>query len=157
MTPVAIVPVPWDDPDAERLREAQRIEIDGRYGGDTEPGPKPSADDIAVFVVARRDGESLGCGGLRALEHGEGEIKRMYVTPAARGTGVATAILAALEAEARSRGWTRLLLETGVEQPDAMRFYEREGYAPIPNYGHYIDSPISRCYGKVLTPASTRE
>lgn len=150
MTSLEIVPVAWDDPDAVRLREAQRVEIDGRYGGDTEPGPKPSADDIAVFVVARRDGEALGCGGLRALEHGEGEIKRMYVTPSARGTGVATAILATLEAEARSRGWTRLLLETGVEQPDAMRFYVRERYAPIPNYGHYAESAISRCYAKEL-------
>lgn len=151
---VDVVPVPWDDPDAVRLREAQRIEIDGRYGGDTEPGPKPSAGDIALFVVARRGGEAIGCGGLRQLDAHEGEVKRMYVAPAARGTGVSTAILTALEGEARRRGWRRLLLETGIAQADAMRFYEREGYAPIPNYGHYAQSEISRCYAKVLTPGA---
>ena len=145
-----IAPVRWDDPAASALREAQRIEIDGRYGSDTEPGPKPTADDIAVFLVARRDGEPVGCGGLRAIDDEHGEIKRMYVAPDARGTGVSTAILRALEAAARERGWTRLVLETGIEQPDAMRFYEREGYTPIPRFGHYVHSEISRCYGKSL-------
>jgi GNAT superfamily N-acetyltransferase len=151
---VDVVAVAWDDPDAVRLRDAQRVEIEGRYGGDTEPGPKPSADDIALFVVARRDGEALGCGGLRAIDAHQGEVKRMYVAPAARGTGVSTAILRALEAAARMRGWTRLLLETGTRQPDAMRFYSREGYTPIPNYGHYADSPESRCFAKELTPGA---
>jgi GNAT superfamily N-acetyltransferase len=151
---VEVVAVPWDDPDAVRLREAQRVEIEGRYGGDTEPGPKPSADDIALFVVARRDGDAVGCGGLRALDAEQGEVKRMYVAPAARGTGVSTAILAALEAEARRRGWRRLLLETGTAQPDAMRFYQREGYTPIPNYGHYVGSEVSRCFAKELTPGA---
>jgi len=151
---VEVVAVPWDDPDAVRLREAQRVEIEGRYGGDTEPGPKPSADDIAFFVVARRDGEALGCGGMRGLEAEQGEVKRMYVAPAARGTGVSTAVLAALEAEARRRGWRRLLLETGTAQPDAMRFYGREGYTPIPNYGHYVGSEVSRCFAKELTPGA---
>jgi GNAT superfamily N-acetyltransferase len=149
-----VVPVPWADPDAVRLREAQRVEIEGRYGGDTEPGPKPSADDIALFVVARRDGDPVGCGGLRAIDATQGEVKRMYVAPAARGTGVSTAILLALERAARDLGWTRLLLETGTAQPDAMRFYQREGYTPIPNYGHFAGSPVSRCYAKDLTPGA---
>ena len=145
-------PVPWDDPDAAALREAQRVEVEGRYGGDTEPGPKPTADDIAVFLVARRDGEAVGCGGLRAIDAAHGEVKRMYVAPEARGAGVSTAILAALEAEARRLGWSRLVLETGTAQPDAMRFYTREGFTPIPNDGHYADSADSRCYAKDLTP-----
>ena len=74
----------------------------------------------------------------------------MYVAPGHRGTGVATAILRRLEAEARGRGWTRLVLETGEEQPDAMRFYEREGYHPIPTFGHYVGSALSRCYARSL-------
>ena len=150
--PIEVASVSWDDPAAVALRAAQREEIDARYGADTEPGPKPTADDIVVFLVASRDGEPVGCGGLRAIDAEHGEIKRMYVVPAARGSGVAVAVLRALEAEARDRGWTRLVLETGVEQPDAIRFYTREGYTPIPSFGHYIDSPISRCFDRRLEP-----
>jgi putative acetyltransferase len=147
---VEVAAVPWDDPAAVALREAQRIEIDARYGGDTEPGPKPSADDIVLFLVARRDGEPVGCGGLRAIDTEHGEIKRMYVTPGARGSGVSRAILAALEDAAGAHGWSRLVLETGMEQPDAVRFYTREGYSPIERYGHYADAELSLCFGKTL-------
>ncbi|WP_394768488.1 GNAT family N-acetyltransferase [Lacisediminihabitans sp.] len=144
--------VDWDDPDAVTLRDAQRCEVSARYGSpDSEPGPAPTADDMAVFLVAYDPaGEPVGCGGLRPLGPTEGEIKRMFVSVPQRGTGVATALLAALEEEARGRGWLRLLLETGDRQPEAVRFYEREGYSRIPNFGHYADSPISLCFAKAL-------
>jgi len=104
-----------------------------------------------VFLVAYADdGHPLGCGGLRQLDATEGEVKRMFVRPEHRGSGVSTAILAALEAEARQRGWSRLVLETGDAQPDAIRFYEREGYTRIPLFGGYVGSPISLCYAKEL-------
>jgi putative acetyltransferase len=150
--------VPWDDPAGEALRVAQQNEISARYGvPDSEPGPKPTAADITVFLVAFdvADGGSgipVGCGGLRTLDGVHGEIKRMYVIPERRGTGVSTTVLAALESEARDRGWERVVLETGDEQPDAVRFYEREGYTSIPLFGYYVDSPLSLCYQKRLTP-----
>jgi GNAT superfamily N-acetyltransferase len=74
----------------------------------------------------------------------------MYVVPESRGSGVAPAILATLESHARERGWTTLKLETGPAQPDAIRFYEREGYHPIPQFGHYVGSDLSVCYAKDL-------
>ena len=74
------------------------------------------------------------------------EIKRMYVVPHARGTGVATHVLRALESAAVERGWTTLRLETGTAQPDAQRFYEREGYRQIPSFGAYVGSNLSVCY-----------
>ena len=150
--------VPWDDSDGEALRVAQQIEVSARYGvPDSEPGPKPTAADITVFLVAFDavdDGSVIpvGCGGLRQLDSVHGEIKRMYVVPERRGTGISTAVLTALEGEARGRGWERVVLETGDEQPDAMRFYEREGYTRIPNFGYYADSALSVCYEKVFTP-----
>jgi putative acetyltransferase len=146
-----IRPVDWHDPDGVALREAQQAEVSARYGvDDSEPGPKPTAADMTLFLVASDDGEPVGCGGLRALADTHGEVKRMFVVPGRRGTGVSTAILRRLEDEAREVGWERLLLETGTEQPDAMRFYEREGFTRIPNYGHYVDSSHSRCYAKTL-------
>jgi putative acetyltransferase len=143
---------PWDSPDGSRLRAAQREEVIARYGGvDTEPGIHPSADDIAVFLVAySATGEAAGCGGLRQLSDGSAELKRMFVVPEERGSGIATAILKALEQRALERGWITLRLETGVEQPEAVRFYEREGYALIPNFGDYEGVDTSLCYERVL-------
>lgn len=149
---ITITRVAWDDEAAAALRAAQRAELDARYGSDDhEPGTPPSADDIALFLVASdSDGAPVGCGGLRLLDARSAEIKRMFVVPAARGTGVSTAVLRALEAEAGSLGLDELLLETGTEQPDAMRFYEREGYMPIASFGPYRDEPLSRCYARQL-------
>ena len=120
---------------------------------DHEPGAAPTAESVSVFLVARdADGIAVGCGGLRFLPEGTAEIKRMYVVPPARGTGVATRILRELEAHARQRGVGTLLLETGTAQPDAMRFYEREGYGRIDNFGPYAGEPLSVCYSRVLAP-----
>ncbi|MEV4626903.1 GNAT family N-acetyltransferase [Micromonospora sp. NPDC049523] len=144
---------PWDDPAGAALRERQRVELDARYGTDDhEPGLAPSGDDIAHFVVAvdLTDGRAIGCGALRQLDHGSAEIKRMYVDPSARGTGVATALLRALEAAALQRGWLTLRLETGTAQPDARRFYEREGYQRIDPFGSYVGSDLSVCYERRL-------
>jgi GNAT superfamily N-acetyltransferase len=149
---VQIDAVEWDHPAAATLRAAQRVEIAQRYGRpDSEPGPPPSASDIAYFVVATDpSGTPLGCGGLRQLDETSGEVKRMYVIPEQRGTGVAGAVLAALEAHARSRGWTHVRLETGNAQPDAIAFYTKHGYQPIPRFGHYADEPTSLCFERAL-------
>jgi GNAT superfamily N-acetyltransferase len=152
-----ITPTPFDDPDAARLRAAQRRELDERYGSDDhEPGTPPSADDVPVFLVARdADGAALACGGLRPLPDtvlgpGTVEVKRMYAAPAARGTGVAVAVLRALESAAADLGAERLVLETGTLQPDAVRFYEREGYERIPLFGAYAGSALSVCFARPL-------
>ena len=144
--------VEWDHPDSVALRTAQRVDLDARYGGpESEPGPHPTAADITVFFVAYTDeGEPVGCGALRQLDDEHGEIKRMFVKPASRGSGAATAVLSRLEEFARQAHWQRLVLETGVLQPEAIRFYEREGYHRIPAFGYYVDSPISLCYEKTL-------
>jgi putative acetyltransferase len=93
------------------------------------------------------------------LSHGSSggaEVKRMYVAPGSRGSGVATGLLRALEAAAVERGWSTLRLETGTAQPDAMRFYEREGYRRIPLFGAYVGSDVSVCYQRVLDPNPAR-
>jgi len=144
--------VTWDDPAAVALRAAQRAEIAVRYGRpDSEPGAAPTAADIAFFVVAHApDGTPAGCGGLRRLDDATGEVKRMYVSREHRGTGVADAVLRALEDHARGLGWTHLRLETGDGQPEATRFYTRSGYARIPCFGSYAATPTSHCYEKAL-------
>jgi putative acetyltransferase len=148
----------WDDPAGAALREAQRTEIrDVFYPelADSEPGPAPTAADMTVFYLAFDVGDpgaprAIGTGGLRAIDDEHGEIKRMFVDPGHRGTGAAAAILRTLEADARARGWNRLVLETGDRMLAAQRFYTREGYTPIPLFGHYVGSDLSRCFEKRL-------
>ena len=127
----------------------------------SETYPEPGAthfrldpDDVAegkgAFLVARRQGKAAGCGALRTLGDGVGELKRMYVCPDQRGRGIGRKVLAALEAEARRIGLTRIVLETGVRQAAALRLYETAGYSRIPAYGEYIGSPVSVCMAKEL-------
>jgi GNAT superfamily N-acetyltransferase len=145
---------PWADPAGEALRVAQQAELDLRYGTDDhEPGTPPAAENIDLFLVAVDDatGRPLGCGALRRLDPATVEVKRMYVVPESRGSGVATGLLRELEEAARQRGWATVRLETGPAQPDAMRFYEREGYHRIPLFGAYVGSELSVCYERALT------
>jgi len=153
---VRVEPARWDDPDVQRLAAAQQAEIRARYDGAGEPGTPPSAADVTVVLVARDvDGAAVGCGALRELPDGVGEVKRMYVVPAARGRGVARAVLAGLEDLARDRGWTTLRLETGPRQPEAMGLYLSSGYRPIPAFGGYAglpDAEDSLFFEHVLAP-----
>jgi GNAT superfamily N-acetyltransferase len=79
------------------------------------------------------------------------EIKRMYVVAEARGHGHARRMLAHLEESARAAGARALVLETGMKQPEAIALYESSGYLPIPGYGYYRGSPLSRTLGKRLS------
>lgn len=143
--------VPWADADGTRLRAEQEAEVVVRYGvTDAVPGPPPTAESVTVFVVAYDDGVAVACGGLRALDAAHGEVKRMYVAPAARGRGISKLVLRDLERRARDLGWERLVLETGELQPEAMSLYLREGYTEIPPFGYYVGNAQSRCYEKVF-------
>jgi putative acetyltransferase len=103
-----------------------------------------------MFFVARCGDESAGCGALRRLDEASAEIKRMYVRPRFRGKGIGRAILLALEAEARANGIARLVLETGVDQPEALALYEHHQYVPCARYGEYRDDPTSVFFEKRL-------
>jgi GNAT superfamily N-acetyltransferase len=87
---------------------------------------------------------------VRRNEPGVAEIKRMYVTPGARGRGVGRFILDELEAVARQLGIRRLVLETGPRQPEALALYRRAGYVEIPLFGEYVGAEFSVCMAKNL-------
>jgi putative acetyltransferase len=88
------------------------------------------------FFLARIDGAAVGCGAV-AFFDGFAEVKRMFVRPAGRGSGVAQAMLAHLETVARAAGVPWLRLETGVRQPAAVRLYEAAGFRPCAAFGPY--------------------
>ena len=124
----------------------------------TEPGtthfrldPDEVAEGRGVFLVIYRDGIAIGCGAFRLIDAGTAELKRMYVVPEARGTGLGGRLVDDLEAEARAMGASRLILETGIWQEAALALYRRKGFEPIPLYGEYLGSPkTSVCLGKEL-------
>ena len=80
----------------------------------------------------------------------------MFVAPEARGAGVATALLTALERTAEEHGVARVVLETGPLQPEAIALYEKHGYARIPNFGPYVGDPLSLCFAKDLSSLRSR-
>ncbi|HET7499594.1 MAG TPA: GNAT family N-acetyltransferase [Kofleriaceae bacterium] len=88
------------------------------------------------FFVAHREGVAVGCAGV-ALCDDFAEVKRMYVRPAARGSGIADALLARIETTTRDAGLTRLCLETGDRQLAAMRVYHRAGFVRCGPFGPY--------------------
>jgi len=88
------------------------------------------------FFLARSNGAAVGCGGV-ALFADFAEVKRMYVREAARGRGVAEALLARIEREAREAGLFWLRLETGTRQTAALTFYRRAGFQPCAAFGAY--------------------
>lgn len=98
-----------------------------------------------TFFTAREDGVLLGCGALKSLGTGEGEIKSMRTTAAARGRGVASAMLSRLIEEARQRGFSALRLETGVEDyfAPARAMYAKFGFEPCAPFANYTDDPNS--------------
>ena len=113
------------------------------------------APDIRFFV-ARRGGEAVGCGALRVDPTGYGEVKRMFVHPAARGQKLGRAILERIEEEASREGLARMRLETGIHQAAALALYRRAGYAERGPFGEYASDPLSHFFEKAIDPRSKR-
>jgi GNAT superfamily N-acetyltransferase len=140
------------DPGLDGLLSGAFAELVGRYGAEGRSQVKGGA---RYLVVLDDDGVAVGCGAVQAFEAdsehpGDGELKRMYVVPAARGRGFARGLLAALEDLARTAGHPVLRLTTGELQPEAIALYESSGYTPAAPWGKYITQPGTRCYAKVL-------
>ena len=139
-------------PTAQTLIDALNAELTSRYPEEGARHFRVDPDEVAegrgAFLIASRSGQPMGCGAVRRIDARTAEIKRMYVSPEARGGGVGRALLRALEAEARTLGISRLVLETGVRQPEAIALYQRAGFSRIAPFGEYVGSPLSVCMAK---------
>ena len=151
--------VEWDHPDAEALRAAMSAEVGPRYADRTALMSKTRANAVdettvhRTFVVYSRDSEgvehAVGHAALR-WNGSDLELKRMFVEPDHRGTGVSAALLEASENAARDQGLRRLILQTGDRQPDAVRLYEKSGWTRIPVFPPYEVLPFSNTFEKRL-------
>jgi putative acetyltransferase len=115
------------------------------------PADGLKSPDIRFFTL--REGDNLlGCGALKRLEPGHGELKSMRTSDRALGRGVGKALLRNLIEAARSEGMTKLSLETGSTEQfaAALRLYEREGFEPCGPFGGYVDTPFTRFFTKAI-------
>jgi len=95
------------------------------------------------FLVARWEDRIVGCAALVRGQGGQGEIKRMFVDPSARGQGVGRSLLEGIEAIAKEEAIHLLQLETGGQQPEALALYRRFGYVERGPFGSYQPDPFS--------------
>ena len=142
-----------DDPSVKSLIQKLDRELWERY-----PTEQAFFDNFNKLpsdarVVIAFDGENaVGCGAFKPMTLPEKavEIKRMYVDPAMRGRAIGVLILENLETWAIEEGYQLSRLETGNNQPEAIRLYEKVGYYWIENYEPYIGVESSICFEKKL-------
>lgn len=105
---------------------------------------------IQHVILAHENGMAVACGAIKEYEPGVMEVKRMFTLPKTRGKGVASQVLAQLEAWAKELSYTKCVLETGKHMHDALHLYQKNGYKVIPNYGQYAEVENSICFEKKL-------
>jgi len=158
------VQIARDDPTRDDVRALIEEHLTDMHA--TSPAESVHALDLAgltapdmTFWTAREDGRLLGCGALKDLGAGEGEIKSMRTALQARGRGVATAVLSTIVDEALVRGLLRVYLETGSQEhfAPARRLYRRHGFIERGPFADYRPDPYSVFMTLDLRERSARE
>ena len=108
-------------------------------------------DTLKHVVVAFDNNIAVGCGAFKDYTSDIAEIKRMFVPAPKRGQGIASMLLKELEDWSRELHFKKCILETGINQPEAIRLYTKNNYEIIPNYGQYENIENSICFEKNLT------
>ena len=139
-------------PDASRLLSEFVDEVKKRYeSAPADVGifdPELVSVPRSVFLVARRDGNAVGCGALAPMDEYCVEVKRMFVAKGARGLGIATMILAELERLSREFDYDVMRLETGIKQPESIALYGKAGFYRIPNFPPFENDLSAVCFEK---------
>jgi putative acetyltransferase len=154
---IDVAPVSAQDPEVKRLLETLTAELAGAgYTADQTFGYSPDQLERANvhLVGARVAGRLVGVGGVEVQDNGDpAELKRFFVTPDKRGSGVADRVMATLLTYAAGRGVRLLRLETGDKQQAAQAFYRRHGFVEVPRFSPYENSETSVCMQRSLPPA----
>ncbi|KDN79795.1 transcriptional regulator [Streptomyces olindensis] len=142
---LAAITVEWVDghaPDARACLDAYAADLDARFPEGFDKAdlvrPEQVSGDAGAFFVAYEEGRPVGCGALRRLEPGMGEIRHVWVHPDARRLGLARRLLAAIERESLRRGWHVVRLDTHAVLTEARAMYRACGYREIPAYTDHV-------------------
>lgn len=139
-------------PPASELLAEMRAELNDVYETFSRlDNPPLSPDELrppgGAYLVGYDGSAAAAGGGLRRLDDGVAEIKRMFVRPAARSRGMARELLAALETAARELGYERVRLDTGPKQQHGLALYRSAGYVDVPPYN---DNPFACFWGEKI-------
>jgi GNAT superfamily N-acetyltransferase len=148
-----IRPESFDSDIAQQLNLQVQAEYTRRYGGGDETvivAADFTAPNGGYFIAVTEAGVAVASGAWRAHGESDAEMKRLYVIDAARGQGLARMMVAHLEADAAAAGRTRMILETGDGQPEALNLYDSLGYRPVEPFGFYAGEEGARHLGKPL-------
>ncbi|MCB2412707.1 GNAT family N-acetyltransferase [Demequina sp. TTPB684] len=152
---ISVRSVRVDDPRAVALWQELSAELEERYGGPEVQFPIRPDGLVLSLLALTEDDEPVGTAVVRwSVYHpdrpGTVEIKRLFVRPEHRGNGYARVMMGAIERAAFRVGATRLVLETGQAQPEAVALYQGIGYTRIPSYGTYAEDARSICMAKAI-------
>lgn len=142
----------YDSRVARTLDAAVQGEYRRRYGGPDETVLTGSdfLPPRGAYFVAYDAAVPVATGAWRSHGDADAEMKRLYVVDAARGRGLARRMVAVLEENAAQAGRTRMVLETGSGQPEALALYASLGYEPVEPFGVYADEEGAFHLGKSL-------
>jgi GNAT superfamily N-acetyltransferase len=135
---------PRDFADARELFQeyAAQLEIDLCFQGfaaELEELTTMYAPPSGSLILARRGARAIGCGAVRRLAADACEMKRLYVRPEARGTGLGRMLAERLVHEARSLGYATVYLDTLAEMAPARTLYGSLGFRETTPY---YDNPL---------------
>ncbi len=154
MDSISFASVTSDDPDAAASLRSYYRELDRVFPEGFDPHawavitPEDTRPPTGCFVLMRRDSETIGCGAVKTLTTGIGEIKRMWIRDDFRGLGLGPRLLAELEDRARSLGHDLVRLDTSSHLPIAVAMYRNHGYREIEPYndnpyaGHWFEKQL---------------
>jgi len=139
-----IDPADFSSAGVQSIVLAAKDELDRRYGPATDPTSLAAQDftpPLGEFLVARLDDHLAGGVGLRTVADGIAEIKRLWVRPDLRRSGIGAALMDRVVDDARQLGVRLLMLETGPLQPEAVALYASQGWQqvdalPVGDHGH---------------------
>lgn len=151
---ITIIRTNSDNPNFKGLVKLLDQDLTQRYGVvQTKYNKFNVIQSLDTVVIAKVNGEAVGCGCFKEYDKETVEIKRMFVKVEHRGRGIAAQILGELETWAIERGFSKAVLELANKQPEALLVYQRQGYQQIENYGQYVGLEISMCFAKDLAAA----
>ena len=126
---------PADSPDVRWCFDQYYMELAGEFGYEVDTALPLSVEDLTrprgLVLIVRDEGSPVGCGAVKLLSNGIGEIKRMWVSPAVRGHGLGGRLLEALESAAAAAGKTVTRLETNEQLGPALAMYQKRGYVQV--------------------------
>jgi len=155
MADFVIAEEPADSDDVRRCFEQYYVELGRLFGFVVDAALPLGLDELTrprgLVLVARDDGEAVGCGAVKLHQPDVGEIKRMWVAASVRGRGLGGRLLDALEDEARAAGKSITRLETNRTLTAAIAMYRNHGYREVPPFN---DEPFGdHWFEKRLDPA----